>query len=812
MSSTTHHSGSGTPISDGGLTPGQTFDDGRYLLKKVLGLGGMGVVWLAYDKRLRESVALKFLPSQISFDPAALEDLRRETLRSRKLSHPNIVRIHDLHEGRDEPTFISMEYVDGPNLHFLRANRPAQILPWKFLAPLVRQLCEALDYAHGERVIHRDLKPANLMLDSNSRLKLADFGLACVISDSMTRLSGKSEMRGTLGFMSPQQADGKKAQVTDDIYALGATLYDLLTSRPPFHAGDIAYQIRHTRPDHMGQRLADLELTNDIPSEVSAMVMACLAKDSAQRPQSARAILDWLDVSEGKSISTPAAVQLITPPVPDIPNATAPPQTVPPIRLAVTPSASIPPEPPTVPAPSPVPPALSGSEWLPPPESNPRPVRPIVLATVFGAMGALVAVGLAWWFLQHKVAENKVEVAPTVPNKVLETPAEVFSHTPIERVRTPAPVPDLPAGVGAEVGRWESRSTVLRSRIYHTAVWTGKEMIVFGGGAEGNYRDDHGAYDPARDKWRLLSKNGAPPPRWAHAGFWIGNEMLIWGGRSQFDLNTHKNDGARYNPVSDSWRPISSVGAPAPRSQMVSVWTGSEMLVWSGLGMRGIILTDGARYNPATDRWTPMAQINAPGGRFESAYVWTGTELIVWGGMGPNRQNTIAGGPTIANGARYNPKSNTWRSIATAGAPPPTCSMVAVWSGQEMLLWAGEEVVGQGYNVRNTGWRYNPVTDTWKLMSTRGAPPASGHLLALWSGSEMLVWGGRSEGNRILNSGGLYNPVTDSWTLTSMTGAPSGRGQGAAVSTGEGMLMFGGSTGGFTAYNSTDYFLRNAKR
>ena len=271
---------------------------GRYLLKKILGQGGMGVVWLAHDKLLRELVALKFLPPQISFDPAALGGLRRETLRTRKLSHPHILRIHDLNDVPDELTFISMEYVDGPNLHSLRANRSSRVLTWKFVAPLARQLCQALDYAHGERIIHRDLKPANLMLDSSGRLKLADFGLARVFTDSLSRLSGQSHTSGTIGYMSPQQADGKRPQVTDDLYSFGVTLYELLTSTPPFYSGDVSYQVHHLKPDPMSQRLDELELNNEIPPEVSAMVMACLAKEPEQRPQSAQVILEWLESAE----------------------------------------------------------------------------------------------------------------------------------------------------------------------------------------------------------------------------------------------------------------------------------------------------------------------------------------------------------------------------------------------------------------------------------------------------------------------------------------------------------------------------------
>jgi serine/threonine protein kinase len=158
----------------------------------------MGVVWLAHDKLLREPVALKLLPPEIAHDPAALAGLRRETLQARRLSHPHILRIHDLVDRPGEAPFISMEYVDGPNLEVLRLRRPSPVLPWKFLAPLVRQLCTALDYAHGEHVIHRDLKPANLMLDSSSRLKLADFGLAQVSTESLSRRSGAQAASGTL--------------------------------------------------------------------------------------------------------------------------------------------------------------------------------------------------------------------------------------------------------------------------------------------------------------------------------------------------------------------------------------------------------------------------------------------------------------------------------------------------------------------------------------------------------------------------------------------------------------------------------------
>ena len=256
----------------------------------------MGVVWLAQDERLNESVALKFLPSEIRGDAAALDDLRRETARSHKLSHPNIVRIHDLHEDADGTAFIVMEYIDGQTLAALRLEQPARVLAWDYLRPLVAQLCAALEYAHGEKVIHRDLKPANIMVDSRGRLKLADFGIAAVASDSMSRVSVKHSTSGTLPYMSPQQVTGKRPQATDDLYALGATLYELLTGKPPFHSGDITHQVLHEPPEPMDERLAAAGMQNDVPPDAASLIMACLAKEPGQRPQSARLVAEWIGV------------------------------------------------------------------------------------------------------------------------------------------------------------------------------------------------------------------------------------------------------------------------------------------------------------------------------------------------------------------------------------------------------------------------------------------------------------------------------------------------------------------------------------
>ena len=271
-----------------GLAAGQKVF-GRYVLEAVLGQGGMGVVWRARDEELGNLVALKFLPEIVARDDAAVDELKEETRNALRLTHPNIVRIH--HFERDESmAAVSMEFVDGITLSKLRLAQPGKVFSVEKLAPLVTQLCAALDYAHCEaKIVHRDLKPANLLVTSEGRLKIADFGIARSLADTHTRLTGRTVgTSGTLLYMSPQQLLGAKPTAADDLYALGATLYELLTSRPPFFTGDIATQVKSMTPPSLAERRSELAMVGEpIPDAWEETVAACLAKDPAQRPQTA---------------------------------------------------------------------------------------------------------------------------------------------------------------------------------------------------------------------------------------------------------------------------------------------------------------------------------------------------------------------------------------------------------------------------------------------------------------------------------------------------------------------------------------------
>ncbi len=307
----------GTTIK--GFLPGQKVL-GRYKLDRILGRGGMGVVWLARDEELDRDVALKFLPEVVALDAEAVVDLKRETRRNLDLTHAHIVRIHDFVSDK-RTAAIAMEYVKGASLAALKLERPGRVFPVAELRPWVEQLLEALHYAHTKaKVVHRDLKPANLMLTDAGDLKITDFGIATSITDSVSRVSKQAGASGTPVYMSPQQMMGEKAAVTDDIYAVGATLYELLTGKPPFYSGNVIVQVQSKVAPPIAERRAELGVEGDpVPPEWEQAIASCLAKDSAERPQSAKEL--------AKRLSAPVSAPTRSTPIKTPPAAAASPVT-----------------------------------------------------------------------------------------------------------------------------------------------------------------------------------------------------------------------------------------------------------------------------------------------------------------------------------------------------------------------------------------------------------------------------------------------------------------------------------------------------
>jgi N-acetylneuraminic acid mutarotase len=326
---------------------------------------------------------------------------------------------------------------------------------------------------------------------------------------------------------------------------------------------------------------------------------------------------------------------------------------------------------------------------------------------------------------------------------------------------------------------WAPTLQLLDPRYWHTAVWTGSEMIVFGGmEAVGNIFGDGSRYDPATDTWTLLPSAGAPGPRQSHVAVWTGTEMVVWGGRGD-------SSGGRYDPATNTWTPTATAGAPEGRVNASVVWTGTEMIVWGGEGNLGVA-NSGGRYDPASDTWTAMAPAPLAPRAYHSA-VWTGSQMIVWGGY------NVHIGQLYGDGARYSPASNSWTPVAAAGAPDARTYHTAVWTGDEMIVWGG--VNEPAYD--QSGGRYDPVADAWTPTSLVNAPSLRWFHAAVWTGSEMIVQGG-SFG---VVAGGRYDPASDTWTATSPVNSAN-NGQGiTAVWTGTEMIVWGGLDDDFYFHN-----------
>ena len=333
---------------------------------------------------------------------------------------------------------------------------------------------------------------------------------------------------------------------------------------------------------------------------------------------------------------------------------------------------------------------------------------------------------------------------------------------------------------------WTATSTTNgpTGRGLHTAVWTGSEMIVWGGVDENLvFERTGGRYNPGTDSWTATTTTNAPSARSFHTAVWTGSEMIVWGGKDENDV--HFNSGGRYNPGTDSWTATTTTNAPSARSFHTAVWTGSEMIVWGGDDFSFPIgVNTGGRYNPSTNSWIATGTTNAPTGRERHTAVLTGGQVIVWGGDYAD----LDGNHALNSGGRYNLGTDSWTATSTSNAPTARFSHTAVWTGAEMIVWGGSDDI-----VRmNTGGRYNVGTDSWSATSTTNAPTARLGHTAVWTdaGSEMIVWGG-SDNTNIVNTGGRYNPGMNTWATTT-TNAPTARYSHTAVWTGSEMIVWGG--------------------
>jgi hypothetical protein len=244
-------------------------------------------------------------------------------------------------------------------------------------------------------------------------------------------------------------------------------------------------------------------------------------------------------------------------------------------------------------------------------------------------------------------------------------------------------------------------------------------------------------------------------PRHSGGAVWTGKEVVIWGGayvngEGESKTKISLGDGAHYDPEMDSWTPMPSAGAPSQRAAFAHVWTGKEMLLWGGGHLGGAYYNDGCRYDPEQKQWSSLPQTGEiPKARDGFAYTWTGKKMLIWGGS--------SGGSILAQdpGGSYDPSLGTWKPLSVAGAPSGR-HVAFVWTGSKAFLWGGAGSCCPTTIFHETGALYDPSADTWtpttntKVLTKRSAP-------FVWAGSVGVIWGGESaEG--IFEDGAIYNP------------------------------------------------------
>ncbi|MBI3933947.1 MAG: protein kinase [Acidobacteria bacterium] len=275
---------------------------GRYELLEEIGRGAMGAVYKARDPQIGRTVALKVILTR-DLPPGDLaiykERFYREARAAGKMIHPGIITVHDIGEDSFGTPYLVMEYVEGKTLDLLVGRDAGERMDVSQCLDIAIQVAEALNYAHHQGVVHRDIKPANILIARNGQAKIADFGVAKLIGTQYTQVG---QVVGTPAYMSPEQLTGAAVDTRSDLFSFGVVLYWMLTGEKPF-AGDtitaITYKVVHTAP------LPPKQLNPALPADVDTVLLRCLAKNAAERYQSARELCADLQlVRAGKPLAT----------------------------------------------------------------------------------------------------------------------------------------------------------------------------------------------------------------------------------------------------------------------------------------------------------------------------------------------------------------------------------------------------------------------------------------------------------------------------------------------------------------------------
>ncbi len=259
--------------------PTPILEDSRFVIIEEVNRGSMGVIYKARDKVVGDIVAIKLLNDYLCQDPSAVERFKSEARAAKKLSHPYIVRIHDMFES-GKMFFLSMEYIEGTDLKKMITNKIR--FSEDIIIQYLLQISDALAYAHSLGIVHRDIKPANIMITPFNTVKITDFGIAKILKTDAITKSGTAVI-GTPLYMAPEQITGEGIDARTDIYSLGIMLYEMVEGRPPFCEGNIEYHHVHSNPP---------PIRNPISEKLHGLIMRMIAKKPENRFQSVQEIFN----------------------------------------------------------------------------------------------------------------------------------------------------------------------------------------------------------------------------------------------------------------------------------------------------------------------------------------------------------------------------------------------------------------------------------------------------------------------------------------------------------------------------------------
>ncbi len=343
---------------------------------------------------------------------------------------------------------------------------------------------------------------------------------------------------------------------------------------------------------------------------------------------------------------------------------------------------------------------------------------------------------------------------------------------------------------------WDDMAVApITGRQQHTAVWTGSDMVVWGGNSSSvSYLADGAKYNLATDTWTVLP--AAPVVgRYAHVAVAAGtNKMIVWGGYNA----GYRNDGAvlDLSTTPPTWTTM--LAPPTTfygRYYASAVWTGTEMFVYGGYGSScaGTYCADGALYNPSTNTWRTPATTSPIPGRYFASMVWNGSKAVIFGGTG-----TGCTGNYCADGATFDPSgTGTWAALKSPAPLDGRYYLLGLANGTQATFWGGYGASVAASYMRNTGAAYDDAAGTWKPFSAPSETLLAGskrrELVGWWAGGKLYVWGGYGDAG-VLGNGAIYDPATDSWTAMPTTNAPTARYEATAVWTGTEAIIWGGQS------------------